>query len=207
MNRIIRLLSLSVLAALVSAGDGLAERYQIDRSHSTVSFSIRHLVSRTTGKFTQFSGQIDYDPAAPEKATVEATIQAASIDTENQRRDDHLRNADFFEVETYPEITFKSTSAEKQGDKILVTGDLTMHGVTKQVTMPVEVLGLGKHPRRGTPIAGFDTELTIKCSDFGVNSYENFASVLGDEVKVSITIEAGKPRERRGQGSRGGESN
>jgi polyisoprenoid-binding protein YceI len=199
MHRIIRLLCLSALVAIATAGISLAELYQIDRGHSTVAFSIRHLVSRTTGKFTQFEGTINYDPATPKKTTVEATIQTASIDTENQRRDDHLRGADFFDVEKYPQITFKSTSAEQKGEMILVTGDLTMHGKTKSIKMPVEILGLGKHPRRGTPLGGFETELRLLCSDYGVNSYENFASVLGDEVKVTITIEAGKPRERRRQ--------
>ena len=168
------------------ADTGFAEKYQIDRSHSSVGFSIRHFVSRTAGRFNQFGGMIDYDPAAPEKTMIEATIQTRSIDTGNERRDGHLRGADFFEVETYPTITFKSTSAVKEGEKILVTGDLTMHGVTKSVTLPVTVLGIGTHPQRNTPLAGFETELTLLCSDYGVNSWANFANVLGDEVRVNI---------------------
>ena len=186
MLSVIRLLCLGLVSSLVMADTGFAEKYQIDRSHSSVGFSIRHFVSRTAGRFNQFNGMIDYD-------------------TGNQRRDDHLRGADFFEVETYPTITFKSTSAVKEGEKILVTGDLTMHGVTKSVTLPVTVLGVGTHPQRGTPLAGFETELTLLCSDFGVNSWANFANVLGDEVRVNITIEAGPPRQARGQqGRRGG---
>ena len=171
MLRVIRLLCLGLVSSLVMADTGFAEKYQIDRSHSSVGFSIRHFVSRTAGRFNQFSGMIDYD---------------------------------FFEVETYPTIAFKSTSAVKEGEKILVTGDLTMHGVTKSITMPVTVLGVGTHPQRNTPLAGFETELTLLCSDFGVNSWANFANVLGDEVRVNITIEAGPPRQARGQGGRGG---
>ncbi len=204
MLKVARLLCLGLVSSLVMTDTSFAEKYQIDRVHSMVGFSIRHLVSRTSGRFNQFNGMIDYDPAAPEKMMIEATIQARSIDTGNQRRDDHLRSADFFEVETYPTIVFKSTSAMKEGEKILVTGDLTLHGVTKSIAMPVTVLGVGTHPQRGTPLAGFETELTLLCSDFGINSWANFAKVLGDEVRVNITIEAGPPRQGRGQGRRGG---
>ena len=101
-------------------------------------------------------------------------------------------------------MMFKSTSAMMEGDKIMVTGDLTMHGVTKSIALPVTVLGIGTHPQRNTPLAGFETELTVLCSDFGINSWANFAKVLGDEVRVNITIEAGPPRQGRGQGRRGG---
>ena len=210
MLRVIRLLCLGLVSSLVMADTSFAEKYQIDRAHSSVGFSIRHFVSRTTGRFNQFNGMIDYDPAAPEKMMIETTIQTRSIDTGNDRRDGHLRGADFFEVETYPTIMFKSTSAKMDGEKILVTGDLTMHGVMKSITIPVTVLGVGTHPQRNTPLAGFETELTLLCSDFGVNSWANFANVLGDEVRVSIAIEAGPPRQaqsqqgRRGGGGRGG---
>jgi polyisoprenoid-binding protein YceI len=202
MFRVIRLLCLGLVSSLVMTEMGFAETYQIDRNHSTVGFSIRHFVSRVSGRFNQFSGGITYDPAAPEKTAIEATIQTNSIDTGSLRRDDHLRSADFFEVEAYSTITFKSTSAQMEGEQIMVMGDLMMHGVTKPVTMAVTVLGIGKHPQRGTPLAGFETELTLLCSDFGINSWANFANVLGDEVKVNITVEAGPPRQvREGRGS------
>ena len=210
MLRVIRLLCLGLVSSLVMADTSFAEKYQIDRAHSSVGFSIRHFVSRTTGRFNQFNGMIDYDPAAPEKMMIETTIQTRSIDTGNERRDGHLRGADFFEVETYPTIMFKSKSAKMDGEKILVTGDLTIHGVMKSITIPVTVLGVGTHPQRNTPLAGFETELTLLCSDFGVNSWANFANVLGDEVRVSIAIEAGPPRQPQGRrgggaGQRGGE--
>lgn len=204
MFKVMRLLCLGLVSSLIMTGVGLAEMYQIDRSHSSVGFSIKHLVSRTSGRFNQFNGRINYDPAAPEATTVQATVQTNSIDTGNQRRDDHLRNPDFFEVEKYPTITFTSTSAKLEGEQIMVTGDLMMHGVTKSVVLPVTVLGVGTHPSRGTPLAGFETELKLLCSDYGVNSYANFAAVLGDEVKINITVEAGPPRQGRGSGRRGG---
>jgi len=203
MFKALRLLCLGLVSSLVMVDLGFAEVYHIDRNHSMVGFSIRHFVSRTSGRFKQFNGTIDYDPAAPEKMMVKATIQAGSIDTESQRRDEHLRSADFFETETYPTIMFKSTSAKKEGEQIMVTGDLTMHGVTKSVTLPVTVLGLGTHPQRGTPLAGFEANLTLLCSDYGINNWANFANVLGDEVRVNITIEAGPPRQLGRRGGRG----
>lgn len=189
-----RLLGAGILSALLFVGVGRAETYKIDTAHSNVSFSIRHLVSRSTGGFDDFTGTIMYDPANPAKMSVDATIQTKSIDTDNERRDNHLRSDDFFNVEKYPTITFKSTSAKKEGDKIMVTGNFTMHGTTKSITLPVTVLGTGKHPRNQAPIAGFETELTLKRSDYGVNSWTDAAGVLGDEVKVQITIEAVGPK-------------
>jgi len=194
MFRAVRLLGVGLLSILVLAGSGVAETYKIDKGHSGVGFSIRHLVSRTPGKFNDFEGVIVYDPAHPEKTSAEATIQVGSIDTGNERRDGHLKGDDFFDAEKYPTITFKSTSAKKEGDTILLTGDFTMHGTTKSVTLPVTVLGVGTHPRNKAPMAGFETETVLKCSDYGVNSWANFANILGDEVKVTITLETVGPK-------------
>lgn len=194
MLKAIRLLGVGILSSLLLVGTGFAETYKIDAVHSSVEFSIRHLVSRTSGHFNEFSGTIMYDPKHPEKMSVEATIQAGSIDTGNERRDGHLRSDDFFGVEKYPTLTFKSTSAKKDGDAIMLTGDFTMHGTTKSITLPVTVLGVGKHPRNQAPIAGFETETVVKRSDYGVNNWTDAAGVLGDEVKVRITIEAIGPK-------------
>lgn len=183
--------------AFLMAGSALAETYTIDKVHSSVAFSVRHLVSRTSGTFNDFAGTIQYDPAHPEKAQVEATIQVSSIDTGNEKRDGHLKSADFFDAAKFSTITFKSTKAQKKGDLLLITGDFTMHGVTKEVTLPVEVLGTGAHPRNKAPIAGFDSQIVLKRSDYGVNSWTDMAGVLGDEVKVSLTMEAmGKAKEK-----------
>ena len=185
-----RSLLLVIGSAFLLAGPARSETYEIDPVHSSVTFSIRHLVSRTTGSFNDFSGSIQYDPKVPDKTKVEAIIQVASIDTKNERRDGHLKSADFFEAEKYPTITFKSTKVEKKGDALLITGDFTMHGTTKRIVLPVEVLGLGVHPRNNAPIAGFASQLVLKRSDYGVNSWTDMAGVLGDEVKVELTIEA-----------------
>ena len=177
-------------AAVLVAAPALAESYRIDAVHSSVGFSIRHLVSRTSGNFTDFSGTIVYDPAAPGKTAVDATIEVASIDTRNSRRDEHLKGPDFFNAPAHPEIRFKSTTARLEDSVLQVTGSLTLHGVTRTITLPVEVLGVGTHPRNGAPVAGFASRVTIKRSDYGVNSWADAAGVLGDEVTVELTMEA-----------------
>ena len=120
----------------------------VDASHSSVDFSIRHLVGRTKGRFGDFSGTIGYDAAKPDSSSFSGTIQVKSIDTGNERRDAHLQNADFFEAETYPTITFESTQVTSTGENTLsAKGKLTMHGTTKEVTLPIEILGTGINPR------------------------------------------------------------
>jgi polyisoprenoid-binding protein YceI len=182
-----------VAAVTLLAGPALAETYTIDSEHSSVAFSIRHLVSRTSGRFNDFAGTIKYDPSHPEKTSAEATIQVSSIDTDNEKRDGHLRSADFFNAEKFPTITFKSTKAKVKDGSIHLTGDFTMHGVTKSITLPVEILGTGTNPFNKKPQAGFAAELTINRSDYGVNTWSDVASVLGDEVKISLTVEANAP--------------
>ena len=168
-----------------------AETYVIDLAHSSVGFSIRHLVSRTTGHFNEFSGTITYDPASPETSAFSGVIQAKSIDTGNERRDNHLRSADFFEVAKYPRIEFATTSVKKEKEDFLeITGALSLHGVTRTVTLPVEVLGVGLHPMKGKAVAGFAAEFAVKRSDYGVDSWTDAAGVLGDEVKITVLIEA-----------------
>ena len=189
--RFCRHLAGGILALVLFAGTGFAaQTYSIDPVHSSASFSIRHIVSRVTGKFNDFHGTIVYDPDSPANSSVTANIDVASIDTGNERRNNHLRSADFFDAEKYPEITFVSTSVEKKGEMLMVTGDLTMHGVTKQVVMSVEVLGIGTHPMTKAALAGFSAELKLNRSDFGVNSWTDMASIVGDEVSITLLIEA-----------------
>lgn len=189
--RVFKILVLGLLVALSTSTTSFAETYEIDTAHSSVGFSVRHLVSRTTGRFNDFQGTIVYDPANLDSASVSATISVASIDTKNERRDNHLRNDDFFGVEKYPDITFASSQVEKKGDALLVTGDLTMRGVTRRVVLPVEILGVGVHPRTKLPLAGFQVDMVLRRSDYGVNSWTDAAGVLGDEVQISIFVEAG----------------
>lgn len=181
----------AALTFALTAEATLAETYVVDASHSSVDFSIRHLVGRTKGRFGDFSGTISYDAAKPDAASFSGTIQVKSIDTGNERRDGHLKNADFFEAETYPTITFESTEATSAGENTLnVKGKLTMHGTTKEVSLPIEILGTGINPRSGKAQIGLETNFSILCSDYGVNSWERFSAVLGDEVKIQVLIEA-----------------
>lgn len=182
---------IAALTFALTAEATLAETYVVDASHSSVDFSIRHLVGRTKGRFGDFSGTISYDAAKPDSASFSGTIQVKSIDTGNENRDGHLKNDDFFAAETYPTITFESTEVTSTGENTLdVKGKLTMHGTTKEVTLPIEILGTGINPRGGKAQIGLETNFSILCSDYGVNSWKNFSAVLGDEVKIQVLIEA-----------------
>ena len=189
----------AVLAASLALATPLlaAETYSFDKAHTNVGFQVRHLYTNVSGKFTDFAGTIQVDRAKPEGSTVEFTIQATSIDTSEQRRDQHLRSADFFDVANHPTITFKSTSIKANGkDSWLVTGDFTMHGVTKSVVLPVTLLGEGKDPM-GNEKMGLETGLTLNRKDYGLNwnrALETGGVLVGDEVKVQIAIEANKAK-------------
>jgi polyisoprenoid-binding protein YceI len=185
----------ALLAALVAATPAFAaETYVVDKSHSDAIFTIRHLMSRVTGRFDDIAGTINIDRAKPESSTVEFTIQATSIDTNDEGRDKHLRSADFFDVEKNPVISFKSTKMKATGkDTYDVTGQFTMRGVTKEITLPVTVLGEMKDGR-GTPKIGFETTTTLNRKDYGVNwnrALDAGGYILADDVKVTITLEAG----------------
>lgn len=186
-------------ALLITAMPVLAaDVHTVDKSHSEVSFQVRHLVTQVRGNFNDYEGTINLDPANLEKSSVDFRIKAASIDTNNADRDKHLRTEEFFFVEKYPEITFQSKSIKKAGkDTYNVTGTLTMRGVAKEVTLPVTWLGAVKDPR-GNEKAGFATELTLNRKDYGINwnaALDNGGFVLGDDVKVSINLETQKKKE------------
>ena len=165
----------------------------IDRSHSEVAFQVRHLLSKVRGRFSDYSGTIQFDPSSPEHSRVEVTIQAASIDTAEPQRDAHLRSADFFEVDTYPTLTFTSTAiTPRGGDRYDVDGDLTIHGVTRQVTLPASFLGAAKDPW-GNEKFVFEAEVTLNRKDFGLHwnaALETGGFLVGDEVKVELSIQA-----------------
>ena len=177
-------------AAVLLAAPLAAETYAVDPVHSSVDFSIRHLVSRSTGEFTDFTGTIQYDPAQPEASSFEGVIQVASLNTGNDRRDGHLKSADFFDAEKHPQIAFRSTAVKAGSSGLMVTGSFTMHGTTKEIEFTVEVLGIGINPMTKKPVAGFGAELTLKRSDYGVNNWVDAAGVLGDDVKIALLIEA-----------------
>lgn len=182
----------AAVLALAATLPSSAATYTIDTSHSEASFQIRHLVSKVRGGFEDFSGTIQLDRANLERSSVEFTIAAASIDTAVPDRDAHLRGADFFDAEKHPEITFRSTRVVADGkDRYRVTGDLTMRGVTRQITLPVEYTGEVRDPWGNTK-AGFETETTLNRKDFGMiwnAALDQGGVVLGDEVKVTINLE------------------
>lgn len=185
-------LALVVLAAPVLR----AQTFEVDHVHSSVTFKIRHLVSNVTGRFGDFSGKIMVNKDDMTKSSVEFNIVATSVNTDNENRDEHLRSADFFAVDSFPQLSFKSTKVEKAGENSYkVTGDFTMRGVTKSITVPVEVLGFvtGK---RGTT-AGFETSFKVNRKDYGINwnrALDQGGFILGDEVQVNINIEAGEKK-------------
>ncbi len=190
-------LPLLVVAALccTSLPARAGDAYKIDPVHSSISFKVRHFFSYVNGNFTKFEGTIRVDPDHPEKSSVTATIDAASIDTQNEKRDADLRSADFFDVAKYPRITFKSKSVKQTGpDSGDIIGDLAMHGVTKQMTLHVKFLGKGKG-MGGKAISGWQvTPEPIQRRDYGLNwskVVEGIAAV-GGEVTISINVEADK---------------
>ncbi len=175
-----------------------ADTYTIDKSHSEATFQVRHLVSKVSGKFEDFDGKINIDPNKPAASTVEFTIEASTVNTGVADRDKHLRTADFFDTEKFPEITFKSTSIKSSGKKDVytVTGNLTMRGVTKQITFPVQFLGFIRDPW-GNDKAGFSLATTLNRKDYGVNwnkALDNGGVLVSDEVDVAINIEAQKSK-------------
>jgi polyisoprenoid-binding protein YceI len=189
--------TLAVLASLaLSASPALAtDVYTVDKVHSEASFQIRHMMSKVRGRFGDFTGTIKAEPGKPDASSVEFTIKAASINTDNENRDKDLRSPNFFDVAKYPDITFKSSKVVSKGqDKYDVTGTLAMHGVSKEITLPVSFLGSGKDPWGGER-AGFETSITLNRKDFGLTwnkALEAGGLLLGDEVSVSINLETKK---------------
>ena len=182
-------LLLTALAAL-PASSVLAESYTVDPAHTYVSFAINHLgFSTMRGKFNQQSGSLEYDPAA-KSASVTIEIDAGSIDTGHVKRDEHLSSPDFLNVVENPTITFKSTKVGWSGGKMSsVTGDLTVMGVSKPVTLKVTSIVCGEHPFNKKQVCGFDAEASIKRSDFGVNYG---LPAIGEVLDLNIELEAFK---------------
>jgi polyisoprenoid-binding protein YceI len=194
-----RVVSLTLVAgaALLAATAALAapETFQFDRNHSLVGFRIRHFVSKVEGRFKDYDGVIVLDRQNPAASKVDLTIQAASIDTASENRDKDLRSPNFFDVEKYPTITFKSTKVTpKSGDSYDVTGDFTMHGVTKTITVPVRHGGFvktGQGEKAGFELVNF----TLNRKDFGITwnrTLDAGSVMLGDDVEINVQVEANK---------------
>jgi len=178
---------------MTTAIDSALRTYQIDAAHSEAAFTVRHLITKVRGRFSDFAGTIDFDDAAPEQSSVTFTIQAASIDTNQKDRDAHLRSADFFETEKYPTITFVSTGIEAKGDGTFdVRGRFTVRDVTKDITLPVTYLGKAKDPWGNERIA-FEAEYTLNRKDYGLTwnaALETGGFLVGDDVKITLSVQA-----------------
>ena len=165
----------------------------VDGTHSHVGFSVRHMMVTTVrGQFTKYTGTLNLDPANFAASTIEGEIDVASVDTANADRDNHLRANDFFDAPNHPKITFKSTKIEAKGDEFVVTGDLTIRGVTKPVDFEVEFFGTSKNPY-GQTVAGFSAKSTINRKDFGVSFHsvlETGGVAVSDKVKLELDIQA-----------------
>jgi polyisoprenoid-binding protein YceI len=188
MKRSLQLLALGAMVlGLFASAQAAVETYKIDPVHSSVGFTIRHFFTNVPGTFTKFSGTIVVDRANLENSTVEARIEVASVDTRNGMRDDDLRSDKFFSAVKLPAITFKSTSWKKTGDDTYdVTGNLTIRDVTKEVVLKTKSLGFGPG-MKGAMLSGWEATTTLDRNDFGITAYPK---VLGDDIAVTITIEA-----------------
>lgn len=177
-------------ATALLGADTAATTWMVDPTHSGLSFRIRHLdTSWFHGRFNALSGTVVFDADKPTASSVQFEVEAASVDTANADRDEHLRGPDFFNAKVNPKISFKSSKVAKDAkDKFTVTGTLSLHGVDKEVSFQADFTGSGKN-MQGKEIAGFETMFTIKRSDFGITTYPD---ALGDEVKLHVAIEAVK---------------
>ncbi|MDB5013755.1 MAG: polyisoprenoid-binding protein [Daejeonella sp.] len=179
---VVVLLSLSVFA----------QKWSVDKAHAKVGFTVTHLMlSEVDGNFKSFNASIISAKPDFSDAVFEMTIDAASVDTDNEKRDEHLKSADFFDIAKYPQITFKSTSVKQvEGKKYKVAGNLTMHGITKPVTLDLILNGIGKNMRTQKPIAGFKVSGTINRTDFGVGKAPE--AIVSEEVQLKANGEFGQ---------------
>lgn len=180
----------AVMAMVSGSTVQAAETWKIDPVHSQVIFAVSHFgVSMNYGRFNDISGTFKLDEENPENSSVEIEIDASSVDTASEKRDEHLRGPDFFNAKQFPVIRFESTSVEKTGGGTYeISGNLTMHGKTRPLSFTFDRMGTTEHPRKpGTMITGGTTSFTIKRTDFGI---DYGVGAIGDEVKLMINVEA-----------------
>jgi len=176
-----------------TASSTFAATYQVDPAHTEINFTVPHLMAfKVRGNFNDFSGKVEVDGNKQTLTAVSATIKTASVDTRNQKRDDHLRSPDFFEVDKYPEISFVSKKIVGSGPDITVIGDLTIKGTTKEVTLKGEYLGSNTDPW-GNQRAGFEASGKINRQDFGLTwnkALETGGVLVGEDVEIGLQVEA-----------------
>ncbi len=173
------------VSALATAAPAQAPTYKIDSVHSSVLFRVKHFgVTNFYGRFNKVSGEILWDAKKPETGSISVEIDAASIDSNDKKRDEHLRNSDFLSAKEFPTISFKSKSVKKKGEQLEVSGDLTLHGVTKSITTFVDNTGEADSPYGYR--AGFEAIFDIKRSDYGMEGVDG----IGDEVRIIVSLES-----------------
>ena len=170
----------------------MSNKWVIDASHSNASFTVKHLmITNVRGEFQKLEGTVSYDPAAPEATTIDATIEVASINTRDEKRDGHLKSADFLDAEKFPTITFKSKAVKAKGEELSVTGDLTIRGVTKEVVLEVEGPSAPTADPWGNSRVGATATTKIKRDDFGMvwnAALEAGGVLVGNDVKITIDV-------------------
>jgi len=189
------LATVGLLASLAAPVLAAPDTYTIDKQHTEAAFQVRHILTKVRGTFRDVDGIISWDKGNPAKSSVEFRLKTVSIDTGVAQRDNHLRSQDFFWAEKYPEIVFVSTKIVPKGaTEFEVTGNLTIRGVTKVITLPVTYLGEQKDPYGNTK-AGFETGITIVRQDYGLvwnKALETGGMLVGDQVEITVNIEAAK---------------
>lgn len=190
------LVFLAAVAMLAASAVAEVQTWQIDPNHTAAQFSVRHMgISTVRGAFTKVSGSAQYDAADPSKTSVEATIDAASVDTRVSMRDDDLRSPNYFDVAKYPTITFKSKSVQAAGEgKLKITGDLTIHGVTKEVLLDVEGPSAPATDPRGNTHVGASASTKVNRKDFGVGGS---SSMVGEEITITLDVELVHPSAKK----------
>ncbi|HEY4424203.1 MAG TPA: YceI family protein [Pyrinomonadaceae bacterium] len=189
-KRIVLLILLLTVATFAQDG-GTMRPYPIDNNHSTVGFSVPILggLSQVKGKFTDFAITLNNDEKDITKSSVSVVIKATSVDTGIEGRDRHLRSADFFDVEKFPEITFKSERIEKKGKQFIAHGPLTMHGMTKPIALPFSITGTFKNPTTNKMSVGYSATMVLNRRDFGINySRQDSPTFVGDNITVEIEL-------------------
>ena len=197
MDRALRGLVLAAFLCIPSVAAAATEVFDLDTEHTAVTFKVRHLFSKVPGRFKEFSGTLWLDRQDYTKSRVEVTIKAASISTDQEQRDNHLRSDAFFDVANHPTLTFKSTAVRPQGEKLAIEGDLTIRGVTKRVTLDADILGSATY--YDVERVGFEARTTIDRTQFDVSwndAVEGGGYVLGHDVEITIIVEAKKRKEQ-----------
>lgn len=194
MKQLLVVLGLATGIGLTANAYAAAETYNIDAAHSFANFSIRHVVAKTSGSFSDIQGVIKIDREQLANSSVNAKISVASISTRNAKRDEHIQKPDYLDAAQFGQITFVSTKVEaSSATEGIMTGQFTLHGVTKEIAIPFKVLGFGADPWGGQR-SGFEARTTIKASDYGFAWMKKPNSPVGDEIEVELLIEGVKAK-------------